>query len=490
MDLSPFTSALQNTLGTHLPYVLAAVAILIVGYVIALAARAGSRRLLSLIKLNSRMAATAGREMDLEGGVAAAVFWFILLVTLIGVLSTLKLEHLSEPFAAMLRQIMVYLPNLLAGVVITLLAWVLASLVRAIANRALRATQWDERLTEQAGMAPLGDNVGNILFWLVILLFLPAILGVLQLEGLLDPVRGMVAEVLNVLPNIFAAAVILFAGWLVARVVRSLVTNLLAAAGADQLGERAGFRDALKVSGLVGVLAYVLILVPVLIAALEALNLTAVSQPASEMLRLILTAIPNILAAALILAITWFVARFAAGLVRQLLASLGFNGLPAKLGLGQALPENFQAADLVAWLIVFFAMLFATVEAANRLDFHQVETIVAMFIQFGGNVLLGAVILLIGFWLASLAHQGILRASQGEAVGLANIARYAILGLVLAMGLSAMGIAEDIVSIAFALILGAIAVAVALSFGLGGREAAGRQMEYWLAKLRKEDRQR
>ena len=49
-----------------------------------------------------------------------------------------------------------------------------------------------------------------------------------------------------------------------------------------------------------------------------------------------------------------------------------------------------------------------------------------------------------------------------------------------------MGIADDIVNLAFGLTLGSVAIAVALSFGLGGREAAGRQMEFWLSKLRKD----
>ncbi|MDH3546805.1 MAG: hypothetical protein OEN22_06875, partial [Gammaproteobacteria bacterium] len=66
-----------------------------------------------------------------------------------------------------------------------------------------------------------------------------------------------------------------------------------------------------------------------------------------------------------------------------------------------------------------------------------------------------------------------------------GILRVAILGLVLAMGLRAMGIADDIVNLAFGIILGAVAVAFAVSFGLGGREAAGKQMEYWLSGLRK-----
>ena len=135
-------------------------------------------------------------------------------------------------------------------------------------------------------------------------------------------------------------------------------------------------------------------------------------------------------------------------------------------------------------LALFFAMLFATVEAAHRLEFTQVRDLVSMFIKFGGEVVLGASILVIGFWLASLAHDAISRAS--ERAGLARLARIAILGLVIAMGLRAMGIADDIVNLAFGLTLGAVAVAFALSFGLGGREAAGRQMEHWLSQLRKD----
>jgi hypothetical protein len=111
--------------------------------------------------------------------------------------------------------------------------------------------------------------------------------------------------------------------------------------------------------------------------------------------------------------------------------------------------------------------------------------VVTLFIRFSGNVLLGAMILTIGFWLANVAYHAIRRADTTHSEGLANIGRVAILGLVIAMGLRAMGIADDIVNLAFLLTFGAVAVAVALSFGLGGREAAGRQMEYWLAKLRK-----
>lgn len=485
MDLSTFSDAIQNALGAHLPGILGAIGILVVGYVLALLARAGVRKLLSLARVNSFVGKSIGKPIDLEGGIALAAFWFVLLATLLAVFNTLDLDQLSGPLAEMMAEVMTYLPHLLAGAILLLVAWLAASLVKAIANRALKATQWDEKLIEHAGMAHPGENIGNVLFWLVILLFLPAILGVLRLEGMLDPVRNMVDQSLSMLPNIFAAGIIAFAGWMIARILRGLVTNLLAAVGADKLGESAGLKDRLELSKLAGTLVFILVFVPALIAALDTLQITAISGPATDMLAMMMAALPNIFAAVLILFVTWYVARFAAGLLGNLLANIGLNHLPAKMGVEHIFSDSFKASDLVTRIVIFFAMLFATVEAANRLDFTQVETLVSMFIQFGGDVLLGVGILLVGFWLASLAHQAILRASN-ESVGMAGIARFAILGLVLALGLSAMGIADDIVNMAFAFVFGAVAVAVALSFGLGGREAAGKQMEHWLSRLRKD----
>lgn len=488
MDLSSFSAALQNALGAHLPGILGAVGVLVVGYVLALLARAAVRKLLSLARINGFVAASVGKPVDIEGGAALAAFWFVLFATLLGVFNTLNLEQLSGPLADMMARIMAYLPHLLAGAVLTLVAWLAASLAKAVANRTLQATHWDEKLIEHAGMKHPGENVGNVLFWLVILLFLPAILGVFQLDGMLDPVRNMVDHFLAMLPNIFAAAVIAFAGWMIARVLRGLVANLLSAVGADRLGESAGLKDRLELSRLAGILVFILVFVPALVAALDALRITAISGPATDMLGMMMNALPNIFAAVLILFVTWYVARFAAGLLANLLDSAGLNHLPAKMGLAHVFTDAFKATELIRRIAIFFAMLFATVEAANRLDFTQVELLVGLFIQFGGDVLLGVGILLVGFWLANLAHRAVLRASGESAAGLAGIARFAILGLVLALGLSAMGIADDIVNMAFAFVFGAVAVTVALSFGLGGREPAGRQMEYWLARLRKNEK--
>ena len=486
MDLSTLFTSLQTTLGATLPLILAALAILIIGWLVAVIARAGTRRLLALLKVNARIEESTGQPVQVEAGVAIGVFWVIILVTLVAMLDSLHLDRLSNPFAQLVGRVIGYLPSLVAGTILALVAWLMATFIRAAVNRILSATTLDETLSREAGMQAMSRTVANVLFWLVILLFLPSILAAFELRGLLEPVQAMLTKLLGAVPNIVAALIIGFVGWLVAKILRGLVVNLLAAAGLDNVGGRVGLTDSVRLSRIAGTIVFIFVFIPSLIAALDALQIEAVSRPASDMLLKFLDAVPNIVAAALILVVTWYVVKFASVLLARLLANLGFDTLPAKLGLANSF-GTMKPSDLVGGLVLFFAMLFATVEAANRLGFFQVRDVVTMFITFGGDVLLGGVILVIGFWLANLAYHAIDKASGPRTAGLARVAQVAILGLVLAMGLRAMGIADDIVNLAFGLTLGAVAVAVALSFGLGGREAAGRQMEHWLSKLRKGD---
>jgi len=484
MDFSVLANSLQTTLGGQLPAIFGALGIVAVGWLAAVALRAATRRLLGLLKVDRRIEESTGQKVGVESGIAVGVFWLILLVTIVAVFDSLHLDRISNPFAQLVTQIVGYAPRLVAGTILVLIAWLVATLLQAIVNRALAATSLDDRLSKEAGMEPMSRTAANVLFWLVILFFVPSVLAAYDLRGLLEPVQAMLSKLLDMVPNVFGAAVVGFVGWLVAKVLRGLVTNLLAAAGADKMGSRIGLAESVKLSRLAGTIIFILVFVPTLIAALDALKVEAISRPATEMLERLLAAIPNLVAAALILVITWYVARFAADVLARLLAGMGLDTVPEKIGMTNAFSGPLKPSGLVRVLTLFFAMLFATVEAAHRLDFTQVRDLVSMFIKFGGEVLLGGAILVIGFWLANLAYNAISRAS--ERTVLARLARVAILGLVIAMGLRAMGIADDIVNLAFGLTLGAVAVAFALAFGLGGREAAGKQMEYWLQQLRKD----
>jgi hypothetical protein len=484
MDFTTLLSSLQGTLGETLPGVIGALAILIVGWFVAILVRAAIRKGLGLVRVNERIATATGTEVNAEGGLAAAFYYVILLLVLVAFFNALQLEQVSGSLQSLIDQVFVYLPKLAAGGLLLVVAWVLATIVRSLATKALGATSLDEKLSTEAGMRPVSENLGTVLYWLVILLFLPAILGALEVTGLLEPVEGMVDQALAMLPNILAAAAIGAIGWFVARLLRDLVSNLLAAAGADRLGERAGLRGTTTLSGLIGLVVYIFVLVPALIAALNALKIEAISAPATEMLGTFMAALPAIFGAAVILAVAWFVAGFVAGLVSSLLGGMGFDQLPEKVGLAQAFRGETSPSDLAGKIVIFFIMLFAVVEASNRLGFGQMSDLVSTMIAFGGQVLLGIAIIGVGIWISNLAREAIRRVGGDGSAAVANFARIAILGIVIAMGLRAMGLADDIVNMAFGLTLGAVAVAVALSFGLGGREAAGRQMEHWLSRLR------
>jgi hypothetical protein len=380
-------------------------------------------------------------------------------------------------------------PNLVGGGVLVIAAWGSATVAQRVVVRGIRASGLEEKLREDTGARPVGDSLGQTAYWIVLLLFLPAILGTLELTGLLAPVAGMVNQALGTLPHILAAVAIGGVGWVLAVVVRRVTTRILAGAGADRAAARVGLRESRPLSEIVGLIAYVFCLLPVLIAALEALQIASVTAPATAMLGRFLGAVPDVFAAGVIMTLAYGIARLAAYVVTDLLTGIGFDRIPARVGLDEAFRDAPRPSEFAGRVLVVFAMLFATVEASNRLGFVRVADLVSAFIKFGGEVLLGVMIIAVGIWLSNLAHDAIRRIHGKQAAAVASVARFSVLALVVAMGLRQMGLAADIVNLAFGLTLGAIAVAFALSFGLGGREAAGRQMEVWLAKLRGERRE-
>jgi len=486
MDFSTLFDSLQAALGESLPRHLMALTILVFGWIVALAVRAIVRKSLGFIKLNQRITLEAGGKMDIEGGISKGAYYLVLLLAVIAFFNALNLPLVSAPLQSLVNKVLTYVPQLIAGGVLMLVAWLVATILKKLVVTALGATTLDEKLAAGAGTRPLSASLGNVLYGLVLLLFLPAILHALALEGLLQPIRSMVDKILDMLPNLLAATALGLVGWFVAKLLRGLVSNLLEVTGADKLGQRAGLKGTMTLSKLIGLVVFIFVFVPALIAALNALKIDSISQPATQMLGIFMDAIPNIFAAAVILAVAFFLSELIADLGTNLLGGIGFDGLPKKLGAQMIFPEGTTPSKVVGRLVVFFVMLFAIVEAAKVVGFAQVSDIVATFIEFGGQVLLGVVIIGVGLWIANLAHGAIRRLDRPNSAFMSELVRFTILGVVFAMGLRAMDLANEIVNAAFYLTLGAVAVAVALSFGLGGREAAGKQMEHWFARFRGE----
>jgi len=465
--------------------IFAAVVILLVGWIVALVIAAGVKKLLQKLDTNHKLSTATGRTPNIENLVSKLVFWFVMILAVVGALNVLNISGVSDPFSNMVSRVLAYIPNLLAAVAVGFIGWIVARLVRAGLTNVLSRTELDEKLSGEVGVSSLSTNIGEIFYWLVLLLFLPIVLSILGLTGLLIPVQNMVNEAIAYLPNLFITGVIIFVGYILAKIVRGIVEGLSNSLGLQAQAEKVGLFKNSNVSKFLGSFVFAIIIITTLIVAFEALGIQAISQPATAMLNQIMYAIPQIIAAGLILIVAYIVSRFVGRLVAELISGAGVDEIPMKLDLQRFLGQT-RVSDVIGCLIVFFTMLFAVSEAANRLGLEQVSVLIAMFIQFGASILLGAVILVIGFWLANIVANIVQRGEYNSSRWLGNLVRILIMGLVIAMGLKAMGIADSIVNLAFGLTLGSVAVAFALAFGLGGRQPAERLLTDLLDKAKTE----
>jgi len=469
---------------SFVPTLVGAVILLVVGWGLATYAANGVERILRKTKLGIRVADAVADEdseepRDVERWIGRGTFLIIMLFVLVGFFQILGMNQITEPIIKFLNQIFEYAPRLIGPVILILVAWLLAKFLRVVVRKAVRTTKLDMRFKEQAELEgskkePLAETLADAAYWLTLLLFLPAVLSALDLGGLLEPVREVVNELLGYLPNLLGAAVILVVGWFVARVLRRVVTNLLAAAGADDLAGRVGVDRVVgeqKVSGLTGLVVYVLVFVPVLVAALNALQIDAVTQPVSAMLSDVLSALPNIFAGILVLILAYVVGRIVAGLATNLLAGIGFDTLPTRIGLGGAKAVGTKSlSEIAGYLLLIAIMLFATIEALALIGFSSFAGLVSAFLVFASRIVFGVVIIGLGVFLGRVAADLVRSANPPQAVILAGIAQIAVIVLGFAMGMEQMGVGEDIVTLAFGVTLGAIGVASAVAFVMRGSQ--------------------
>jgi hypothetical protein len=399
------------------------------------------------------------------------------------------MDFLDELFAPLVPLIGPGLTNILIALLILGLGYVIAKLVELVIVAILRRTSLDDRLARAMGSEPdremsVEQATGRLVFYIIMLFVLLAFFQRLNLNFLTDPLNRLLVQIVDFIPNLIAAGLILFVGYILARILRGLVTNIAAGLGAERLASRVGLN--LSLSRLIGTLVYALILLPAIIAALNALDIEAISTPAMAMLQTMLDAIPGIFGAALLLIVTYFVGRVIADIVADLLAGLGFDDLVSRLGFyNTTTAVAGRTPSQVAGLLLLVAiMLFAAMEAASLLRFEILAALIAQVIAFGGRLLLALVIVGLGIYLANLAREVVLNSGSRYAVLLSQLARWAIVIFTAAIALRHLGVADEIINLAFGLLLGAIAVAAALAFGLGGREIAERETERLLQRAR------
>jgi hypothetical protein len=389
-------------------------------------------------------------------------------------------------------QLMFWGPRILAAIAIIVLAWLLARAAKwAIAKVVDRVPALRKHYEAEPGKT-LGSLIGDIAFWLILLIGIMVALQPLRLGGVLDPVRQLTTNVFAFIPNVVGAGLIFFIGLIVARIVRRLVEGALLAANADGWLRKTGIAETAgtvpaspagaapaigsrtSISRSIGMVVFFLIMIPVTISALDALRIEAISGPATQMLRTILDSIPNVLGALILLAIGFFIGKLAKQAIEQLLPSMGFDRSVSALGISAdgGTPSRTVGTVVMVAILIFFA-----IKAAELLQSPIIAAMLAQILELGSRVLFGAVIILGGVAIARIVSN--LVSGAGTEGWLPTILRWSIIALAVAMGLRFMGLANEIVIIAFASIIGSAAIACALAFGLGGRPTAHKLLERW-----------
>lgn len=196
--------------------------------------------------------------------------------------------------------------------------------------------------------------------------------------------------------------------------------------------------------------------------------------------------IPALIGAIVILIIGWIISGIVARLIERMMVATGFERAVERSGIGGFLARTgtaWTASRVLAELAKWFIRLIFLQAAAQVLGMPQVTAVINNIVLYLPNVFVAVLIVVVGAMLARVVA-GLVRGSVSE-MGVANpglfaaIAQYAILGFAAIAALSQLQIASSIVNILFIGIVAALALALGLAFGLGGREVAADMTRSW-----------
>jgi hypothetical protein len=393
-------------------------------------------------------------------------------------------------------QMMNWGPRILIAIAILVATWLVARAVKWVLQRAIDRSPTLKKHVTGTPEETVGHQLGTIAKLIIWLVGIMAALRFLGVGQILAPINELVTEIFQFLPRLIGAGLIFFIGLIVARIVKRLVETVLIAANVDGLLARVGIGDTAgtvrsdpaavppgatpgatraSLARAAGVLVYALIIIPVAIAALQVLGIEAISGPAIAMLNEILAAIPRVLAAALWIGIAFIAARFLKTIIEAILPPTGFDQAILSTGV---IPASARPSRIVANIAMIAIILAASIEAAKQLGGGTIAIFLAQVTELGGKVIFGTLIIVVGIFLARIVAN-LVGSGTGEGGYAQTLVRYAIIALFTAIGLTFMGLADQIVMLAFGLIHGSAAVATALAFGLGGRDAAAHILERW-----------
>ena len=196
-------------------------------------------------------------------------------------------------------------------------------------------------------------------------------------------------------------------------------------------------------------------------------------QPLQDAIGLFLSYIPQLIGAIVILIVGYVIARILRAVVARVLQGIGFDGWMERGGIKQFFDRaetNHTPASILGALVFWFIFIIAITMAADALGIPQVSAVLGQLIAYIPSIIAAILILILAALLSNFLAS-IVRGATGSDV-LASIARYAILVYAVFAALTQLGIAVQLTANTFLILLGGVALAAAIAFGIGGREVA------------------
>ena len=377
------------------------------------------------------------------------------------------------------------LPNIIQAILLLLIAWAVAAILRAVIVKILNKA-FAKKLsveTDDAAKAKTGSVkiIGNIVFAIVFCLFLPGALDKLGMTNVSAPITTMATTFLNFLPNIIAAIIIVAFGVFLSKLIMQLLSAGLKKTKIDRLQDKWGVehKDGAGFSDIIARFVYVIIMIIFVVAAIQVLNISAISAPATQVVNSIFGIIPNLFVAVILIVFGVFLANLVGKLLENILSGTGMDKF-----VSNTLPQNskFCASKVIATIVKVVIDIIFIVAAIKVLNIAVLSKIGTAVIAYMPQVLAAVIVLVLAWFLGGWAEKLILKNNE-SAQATAVAAKVAIIVLAVFMALSQLGIAANIVNILFIAVVGAVAIAVAIAFGIGGKDFA----KHTLNKIDKKD---
>ncbi|HEP1819623.1 TPA: mechanosensitive ion channel [Streptococcus suis] len=385
------------------------------------------------------------------------------------------------------------LPGVIRMLVLVIIAFVLAGLLRKFTLSGLSKIQFSQKLQEWGVIKPedngqsLIKTLGQLVYFLVILFFLPSILSGLNISSTVDPISSMFEKFFAFIPNMIAAGLILFVGTFFCKFIKGLLTGVLERLDIDAWYTKVTGQvklpfDSQQIISVLSTVVYVLIFIPILTLALETLGISSISQPIVTILNQVIGILPNVLVALILIAVGSFVAKLIGNLLENLLETAGINNYSKYLFAKEE--ANFELSAIITQVVRAIIIVFFFIQAIQVLNLEVFNAVGSALLAYLPSLISALAIVILAIIASNLVANFLQKVTDSPLV--ITIVRYLIIVFAVFMALDQLKFAQHIVQSTFTIVLGALAVAFALSFGLGGRDFAARQLEKLEKKIDKE----